>query len=55
MSNKGQLYGAVVRAKLLILLYLVLMGLMVSAAAGESAKPNAFTHAVFAELATATW
>jgi len=50
MSNKGKVYGAAVT-----LMYFTVAGLMGSAAAGESAKPNAFTHAVFAELATATW
>ncbi len=55
MSNKRKLYGAVVGAKLLILLYLILMGLMVSSAADETGKPVVFTHAVFAELGTATW
>ena len=55
MSNKSKLYGAAVTTIMVTLMYFTVAGLMGSAAAGESAKPNAFTHAVFAELATATW
>jgi hypothetical protein len=55
MRNKRKVYGAVVTAKLLILLYLTLVGLMVSSAAGETGKPMVLTHTVFAELGTATW
>jgi hypothetical protein len=55
MSNKRMIYGAMVSAKLLISLYLILMGLMVASAAAETGKPAVFTHAVFAEFGTATW
>jgi len=55
MSNKHQLYGAVVTATLLTLMYFTLLGLAISAAQGQAGKPLVFTHAVLAELGTATW
>lgn len=55
MSNKRQLYGAVVTATLLTLMYLALAGLAISMAQEQAGKPAVFTHAVFAELGTATW
>jgi hypothetical protein len=55
MSNKSKLYGAVVTATLLILMYFALVGLAISMAQEQAGKAVTFTHAVFAELGTATW
>lgn len=55
MSNKRKVYGAAVTATLLTLMYFALAGLAISMAQEQTGKAVTFTHAVFAELATATW
>lgn len=55
MSNKRILYGAVVTATLLTVIYFALAGLAISMAQEQAGKAVTFTHAVFAEFGTATW
>ncbi len=55
MSNKRQVSGAEVRVALLTVFCFVLLGLAISGARAQAEKPVVFTHAVFAELGTATW
>jgi len=49
------IYGAVVTATLLTVIYFTLAGLAISMAQEQTGKPMVLTHAVFAELGTATW
>jgi len=55
MSNKRKVYGAVVTATLLTVIYFTLAGLAISMEQEQAGKAVTFTHAVFAELGTATW
>lgn len=55
MSNKRKVYRAAVTVTLLILIYFALAGLAISMSQEQAGKAVTFTHAVFAELGTATW